>query len=196
MFRILTCCLLLGALAPAVNAASAGQPSQITRDQVAFFETLSHLCGGMFEGKKTFPDDPNDSFAGKHLVANIVSCNYKEILIPFSVGKDHSRTWVLKKTPQGLLLKHDHRHPDGTPDDITMYGGWAMANGTANKQYFAADAQTKEMLPEAATNVWMLSIDNDNGVLTYSLSRHNQPRFAAVLKQRKAHKRKRTLMSR
>jgi hypothetical protein len=24
---------------------------------------------------------------------------------------------------EGLQLKHDHRHEDGTPDEVTMYGG-------------------------------------------------------------------------
>ena len=52
------------------------------------------------------------------------------------VGEDRSRTWILTLSEKGLLFKHDHRHPDGTPDKITMYGGWAAEGGTAYLNVF------------------------------------------------------------
>ena len=40
------------------------------------------------------------------------------------VGEDRSRTWIVSVLSDGRLrLKHDHRHEDGEPDAITMYGG-------------------------------------------------------------------------
>lgn len=81
---------------------------------------------------------------------------------------------------QGLLPKHDHRRPDGTPDEITMYGGWAAPGGTSFMQRFPADPETAELLPDAATNVWVFQIDNKTTQFTYDLERHGQPRYRAV----------------
>ena len=68
--------------------------------------------------------DPADaSFTGQRLVMDVRQCTDDEIRIPFHVGKDRSRTWVISRTATGLRLKHDHRHEDGTSDALTMYGG-------------------------------------------------------------------------
>jgi hypothetical protein len=78
-----------------------------------------------------------------------------------------------------LLLKHDHRHANGTPDEVTMYGGWAT-EGDATRQRFAADEETAKLIPDAATNVWTIEIDTARQRLTYALERHSQPRYKAV----------------
>lgn len=151
----------------------------------AFFENLKRFCGERFEGASVFPRDAGDSFAGQTLVAVIDACSPDEIRIPFLVGEDSSRTWILTRTADGLLLKHDHRHADGTPDEITMYGGLATAGGSGYAQSFPADAHTAELIPEAATNVWTLSLDPDGTRLTYYLERNGQPRFKAELTRRR-----------
>lgn len=150
--------------------------------QATFFQELSGLCGAKFEGYSTFPDDPDDAFAGKKLVAEFKKCTQDEIRISFAVGEDTSRTWVLTQSEKGLLLKHDHRHADGTPDEITMYGGWADDRGNQFTQFFPADSHTKELIPAAATNVWQLRYDPIKKTLTYDLKRHGKRRFTAVLK--------------
>ena len=109
----------------------------------------------------------------------VESCSERELRIPFQVGEDKSRTWILTLTDKGLLFKHDHRHPDGTPDKITMYGGWADASGSPYLQRFPADADTAKLIPEAVTNVWTLQIIPDKQQFTYSLERHAQPRYKA-----------------
>ena len=149
--------------------------------QQSFFANLKSLCGQVFTGASTYPDDPEHDFAGKLLVANFSGCEAQEMRIKFIVGEDHSRTWVVTESAQGLLLKHDHRHEDGTPDDITNYGGWATDEGTEWRQHFAADQETADLIPEAATNVWMLQYNPDTQVLTYDLKRHGLPRYQAKL---------------
>lgn len=147
----------------------------------AFFNNMKNLCGNVFTGASTYPEDPEHDFASKKLVADFADCSANEIRIKFAVGEDHSRTWVLTQSDNGLLLKHDHRHSDGTPDDVTNYGGWANQSGNTYQQYFAADKETAELIPEAATNVWMLSYDPATKILTYDLKRHNKPRYQAQL---------------
>jgi hypothetical protein len=149
--------------------------------QDMFFEQLKSLCGARYEGESVFPEDPGDDWRDQLLVVVIETCNADEIRIPLAVGQDHSRTWVLKKTNDGLQLKHDHRHEDGTPDEVTLYGGTATSAGTGTAQSFPADAYTADLIPDAATNEWFLSLSDDNNKMTYYLERHNKPRFKAVL---------------
>ena len=148
--------------------------------QRAFFENLKRLCAQRFEGETVFPPDKDHPMAGKRLIMSVEKCGEKEIRIPFLVGEDQSRTWILRLTEDGLLFKHDHRHADGTPDKITMYGGLASPNGTQYLQSFPADAETTKLIPEAATNVWTLQIVPEKQQFTYYLERHGQPRYKAV----------------
>jgi hypothetical protein len=155
-----------------------------SRDQLnaqkAFFANMKKLCGQLFEGETVFPTDASHPMVGKKLVARVETCGDKEIRIPFQVGEDKSRTWVLTMTNDGLLLKHDHRHADGTPDPITNYGGLATTSGTQFRQNFPADAATTKLIPEAATNVWTLEIIPEKQQLMYYLERHGQPRYKAL----------------
>lgn len=155
----------------------------LSADQSAFWTTLSGLCGARFEGESVLPRDPGDSFAGKKLVAHVAKCDADQIRVPFVVGSDTSRTWLISRTPAGLELKHDHRHADGKPDTVTMYGGIAGPGGNAREQAFRADAYTAKLIPEAATNVWTLTLSPDGKELTYYLERHAKPRFKAILKR-------------
>lgn len=157
--------------------AAAEQASQPRSD---FFNTLKKLCGQTYEGVTQFPDNPDHPLVGKRLVITLASCSDQEIRIPFQVGEDQSRTWVLTLDEKGLLFKHDHRHADGTPEDVTMYGGWATLDGTAYRQRFPADEDTKKLIPEAATNIWMMEIDTDKQEWVYYLERHGEPRYRAV----------------
>jgi hypothetical protein len=133
-----------------------------------FWGALSAHCGKAYEGKLVVPEsDPR--FAGK-LVMHVRSCEDGIIRIPFFVGEDRSRTWVLTKGEDQLIqLKHDHRHSDGTQDEITQYGGKASNTGNATSQFFPADQFTAELLPAAVGNVWWITVDETS--FTYNLRR-------------------------
>jgi thiol-disulfide isomerase/thioredoxin len=175
--RHITICLLLTA-----GFVAAAEPPP----QTAFFERMKDLCGARFEGTSTFPADPGDAFRGATLVAFFESCDARQVKIPFHVGDDTSRTWYLTRTDAGLELKHDHRHADGSPDEITNYGGKATAPGTGLRQSFPADDHTAALIREAATNKWFLTLSEDGETLTYELERHGKPRFAATLRRVRA----------
>lgn len=154
-----------------------------SESQDAFFRMVAGFCGISFSGQSSFPEDPGDAFRGKELVAFIKTCSPDEIRIPFSVGEDHSRTWVLRRVEGGLQFQHDHRHADGTPDEVTLYGGTTLSTGSNLAQSFPADDYTADLIPEAATNEWFLSFSEDGTELTYYLERHGKPRFQATLKK-------------
>lgn len=158
----------------------------LTDEELAFFDNLTRMCGSQFVGESTYPEDPNHDFAGKELVATIDGCGPRYVSIPFHVGEDKSRTWIIYKTDNGLRLRHDHRHEDGLPDEQTLYGGYSAPykgeQPTQYKQFFHADNYTFEMIPEAESNVWMLEYNPETQELTYYLERHQEPRYKAVLK--------------
>ena len=132
--------------------------------QAIFFAKLTTLCGQAFEGRIASPPAAADaSFTGKTMVMHVRECSRDTIRIPFHVGEDRSRTWVITRTSKGLRLKHDHRHADGSEDIQTQYGGDTLAPGTAFRQEFPADAYSKALfvrgeIPQSASNVWALEL--------------------------------------
>ncbi len=121
-------------------------------------------CGKAFEGRIVSPPDPADSsFAGKRLVMHVRQCSADEVRVPFHVGDDRSRTWVITRTPTGYRLKHDHRHEDGSEDKVTQYGGDTVTPGTPARQEFPADSFSKELFlrennAAGVANVWAVDI--------------------------------------
>ena len=170
-------CILLISMIGQTTVAGQSVPQDV------FFQQISNLCGSRFIGQSTFPEDPGDAWRGKVLVAHIETCTANEIRIPFIVGDDHSRTWVLRRVEGGLQLQHDHRHADGSPDTVTLYGGTTLSAGSDLRQSFPADAYTAELIPEASTNEWFLGLSEDATELTYYLERNEQPRFKAILQK-------------
>ena len=151
------------AIAPAASAtpaASAAAPAG------QFFHALQQLCGKRFAGTIVADQPPpaaDDPFTGRALEMHVGDCSADEVRIPFAVGEDRSRTWVITRTATGLRLKHDHRHSDGTPDALTMYGGDTVGPGTAQRQSFPADAETLALFKAqdravSLTNVWALEL--------------------------------------
>ncbi len=151
--------------------------SSQTDDVQAFWNSLQAQCGKAFAGEIVHaPED--DSFRGKELVMHVRACEENQIKIPFFVGEDKSRTWVLTKIGDRIQLKHDHRHEDGTSDKVTMYGGTASNSGSATRQVFPADKETAEMLPAAASNVWWIDLTEEH--FTYNLRRVGTDRFFSI----------------
>ena len=145
-----------------------------------FLANIAQHCGKAYAGRIVANEPKSatpDGFDGKALIMHVRGCQNPtaEIRIPFHVGDDHSRTWVLTRTADGLRLKHDHRHKDGTPDATTMYGGDTSNSGTANRQEFPVDAESiatfkREGLNASLNNTWAMEVDPGRKFL-YELSR-------------------------
>ncbi|MGI9139962.1 MAG: hypothetical protein ACR2GJ_02510 [Gemmatimonadaceae bacterium] len=145
----------------AVTTACATLPPagpRLAPEQEAFWAAIRAHCGRAYEGRMTFSSAADTAMAGKRLVMHVRECDPNEIKIPFHVGEDRSRTWVLTRTETGIRLKHDHRHVDGTSDPITWYGGDTRDAGQPHTQIFPADAHTISLNPVYGTNVWTMEI--------------------------------------
>lgn len=143
-----------------------------------FWKTLQSLCGKAYAGEIRAAPANDTIFTGKKLVMHVRSCQPNRIRIPFFVGADRSRTWILTREADRLRLRHDHRDEDGSPDRVTGYGGAAPNRGTATTQIFPADRETAELLPAAATNVWWIDLTEQH--FTYNLRRLGTDRFYSV----------------
>ena len=173
----------LSTLAIAGMLAACASPTAPTDPRAQFMAALKSMCGQRFEGGLSYALDPTNDFTGKPMATQVI-CTESGVRMPVAVGDDRSRTWVVTQPAGGLELRHDHRHPDGTPDAVTMYGGLAREGGTGLSQSFMADAHTYRMVPGAETNVWTVSLSQDKRVLTYHLARHGKPRVEFVLRSR------------
>jgi hypothetical protein len=154
----------IAALAATLLLAACATSSKPATPQDRFMARLLELCGRSFEGRIVSPPVEADaSFAGRTLVMHVRDCSPTEFRIPFHVGDDRSRTWVVTRTGTGMRLKHDHRHEDGTEDKLSQYGGESVHPGTAERQEFPADEESRELfvrekIPQSATNVWAMEI--------------------------------------
>ncbi|TVS05865.1 MAG: hypothetical protein EA423_06340 [Phycisphaerales bacterium] len=133
-------------------------PERLSEQQRAFWSNLQDLCGKAFEGRVVEDTTGNPDFTFRPMIMHVRTCEDGRILIPFHVAEDRSRTWVITQTRGGLRLKHDHRHEDGSEDEITQYGGDTRGPGEPTKQEFHADRFTAELIPAASTNVWTVEI--------------------------------------
>jgi hypothetical protein len=143
-----------------------------------FYQRIASLCGRSFAGRivaNTPASATPDAFDGKALVMQVRECDEDELRIPFHVGDDHSRTWVITRQSEGLRLKHDHRHADGSADATTMYGGDTRNAGTAQRQEFPVDAESITMfraqdMQASLANTWAMEIVPGKNFV-YELSR-------------------------
>ncbi len=177
-------CLALTACEASENLASDPTPDWHS----VFWRALKSHCGNAYAGKLVSDDAADADFADAAMIMHVAECSEDKIAIPFHVELpakdgarewDRSRTWLITRTEDGLRLKHDHRHKDGEPDTVTMYGGDTTDKGSAQEQAFAVDDFSiamfeREGLDASVSNIWSIKVDpvgTDNAEFAYQLKR-------------------------
>ncbi|RPJ66112.1 hypothetical protein DRW07_13205 [Alteromonas sediminis] len=143
----------------------------------AFFDAIKQHCGKAFEGEVSVDNQGPSTFSREKLVMHVRMCNDTQLHIPFHVGDNASRTWIITKTGSGLSLKHDHRKSDGHYDPVTMYGGHTLDAGFDHIQSFPVDEYSRQLfaqkgLPQSLTNIWQMYIYPDT--FSYRLIREGR----------------------
>ncbi len=161
----------LGLLATACASGAPAPPA------AQFLSAIAAMCGNAYGGRivANDPVQPNDAFEGQTLVMHVRTCEPGRVLVPFHVGEDRSRTWVLTLQGDRIRLKHDHRHQDGTEDELTQYGGDSTAAGTATRQEFPVDQLSIDLFTRtnrtvSNTNTWAMEV-HPGRMFAYELSR-------------------------
>ncbi len=157
----------------------AAQPHDmlISEAQQSFFNNLASLCGKSFAGTQIYRSHHASGWAHLDMVMHVEVCENDRILIPFRVGEDQSRTWMFLVEDGVLRLRHDHRYPDGTPEEESLYGGYADDSGTAFVQHFPADEYTAGLIDGGGGNIWTIRIDEGFTTFTYRLERDGEKRL-------------------
>lgn len=181
-------------IAVVVLVAACGSDDTTTSEQSAlsltpaqqFTVNLASHCGQAFEGRiiANRPASDSDPFENQRLVMHVRECSDNVLYVPFHVGDDRSRTWILTHTEEGLELKHDHRHEDGSDDDITLYGGTSETPGTVIRQEFPVDDFSIRMFEAAGltaslSNIWAMEIVPGERFM-YELARTAEDRLFQV----------------
>lgn len=166
---------MIGAMASAALMSACAAGGESPQDE--FFAALSAQCGKAFTGRLVSTDETDTDFGQESMVMHVRTCSDDEIRIPFHVGEDSSRTWVVSREASGLRLKHDHRHEDGSEDALTQYGGDTAGDGTATRQEFPADVFSKSLfeaegIPVSAANIWAVEVSDTR--FAYELRRPNR----------------------
>lgn len=164
------------ALALILSACAGLPPARDPQD--AFFARLTALCGQSFAGRLVTTDAADAGFVGQPMRMTVRDCSAQEIRVPFQVGEDRSRTWVVTRTADGLTLKHDHRDPQGQPVGLHWYGGHTVSPGTARRQEFPVDPESIALFNAgdaavSTTNVWAMEI-HPGETFAYELRRANR----------------------
>ena len=172
--------IALAVLLFCLNVSPISAQTKPVRGDVGFWSELQKLCGKAFAGMVAAAPADDTTFKGKELVMHVRSCEKNRIRIPFFVGEDKSRTWVLTRQKNGrILLKHDHRHEDGKSDKVTMYGGLTSNSGSETRQVFPADEETVNVIAAAAGNVWWIDLLKGDS-FSYNLRRMGSERFFSI----------------
>lgn len=142
-----------------------------------FWNNLSDQCGKAFIGE-VLQAPADDDFRDHELIMHVLSCDEEVINVPFFVGDDRSRTWIFTRKGDRIQLKHDHRHEDGSEDEVTMYGGTSSNTGLSTLQTFPADQETADLIPAAASNIWWVEVTDE--YYTYNLRRIGTDRYFSI----------------
>lgn len=166
----------LWACLPEQNSSLGLTEAEAADPQRAFFVKMYELCGRTITGEMISNQAVDEGWAGQVLTVGPVACETDVIRMPLAVGRDASRTWVLSRMEEGLLFKHEHVEPDGSPSPVTQYGGFATNDGTMLRQSFPTDAETRATFTEngiarSNPNIWTFEIDPQRQTLTYHLAR-------------------------
>ncbi len=174
LFLIISLAIVTALCGKQVIAQDDRSRNQLNISDQAFFDHLRGLCGKSFAGEETYIAEGRESWAHYDFVMHVTVCEDDRVHIPFHLSDDHSRTWMFLIEDGRLRFRHDHRHPDGTPEDLNLYGGNADETGNAFVQRFPADEYTVEMLQDTLGRKWTVILAEDLSYMKYRLSYHNE----------------------
>lgn len=172
LFLLLAAVFLMSACGQAPGNGHAGEneeKTELSPEERAFLDNLASLCGQSFRGEETYMAEGRESWSHLDFVMHVTHCGEDEVHIPFHLSDDTSRTWMFLEEDGRLRFRHDHRHPDGTPEEQTLYGGYSDGEGTAYEQYFPKDEYSRKLLEGDYGREWHVVMDEEMTTFSYRL---------------------------
>ncbi len=157
---------------PGDDVAETQEPDDV---YAAFMANLAAVCGQAFEGEVLDAPDTDDAFnPGDHMIMHIRECAPDEIRVPVWMGDDASRTFVFTTHPQGLDVRHDHRHSDGRPEPNTLYGAASAHPPIAEEPPSATRMEFKRETEEGVRTGWIAEFLPDEELFLYGTQRNGE----------------------
>lgn len=178
-FGISALCLLAVSVAVGGVPRAAAQVADDADPRRVFFERMRALCGQTFGGRTILSPATDRTFEPVRLFFTVESCGEDKLRIPFIVGDDDSRTWVLRMDEEGLTFFHEHLRSDGTPHEVSGFGGHATREGSEIFQSFP-DFWADEETPPAEHRIWRLAFEPEHDLFVYYLDRGGEPAYRLV----------------
>jgi hypothetical protein len=142
---------IIGFLFSAILLSACGSSEEQQKPFEQFYNALAQHCGNAYPGGLTLEPPGDEMLTGTELlIVHFRECDDEQLKLPFHIELeeeedwDRSRTWIFTKHEDGLEIRHDHRKPDGSDDEVTMYGGFTVGEGTAVRQEFQSVERTEE----------------------------------------------------
>jgi len=179
LFAVVVIAASCGQMTTKEQASENNYEPVLTQAEQDFLANLASLCGNSFSGKETHMQPGRESWAEKKFVMHVTVCEDDKVHIPFHLDEDRSRTWMFLVEEGKLRFRHDHRHEDGTPEEQTLYGGYADGSGTEFIQRFPADDYTKTLLNDTLGRQWNIILSDDLSTMAYQLEYQGEVVFAA-----------------
>lgn len=139
-------------------------PNALEIPQAAWWSRMMEHCGNTYEGGLVVAPEGDEMLRGDELLlVHFRECSEEELRLPFHIEEgpgewNRSRTWIFTRTGEGLHLDHDHRQPDGSPDEVTHYGGHSMGEGTPTQQVFLF-TDYDEYDPDGPHRGWRVEVE-------------------------------------
>ena len=147
----------------------------LTEEERSFLDNLASLCNKSFAGEQVYMKEGRESWEDKNFVMHVTVCKDDEVHIPFHLDDYESRTWMFLVDEHGLRFRHDHRYEDGTPEEKTLYGGYADGEGTQYMQKFPVDDYSVELLDDHdRKRQWNVKLAEDMSKFSYKLLYHGE----------------------
>lgn len=131
----------------------------LSPEQITFWDAIREHCGNAYAGRvgdaTPFYGSINEA---EDIRIHVRNCTDDLTHISLHIDENHSRNLLLTRELHTLRLKHDHRYPDGTEEEITQYGGDAPKPGLETRQIFESDQHTADILPDRFDNFWFLDM--------------------------------------
>ena len=153
VLKILTCFIVLSMVACSNEKPQDAIETETEQEQSVYdiyLDNLRQHCGNAYAGSLTL-EPPGDTMldGDELLIVHFRECSDDVLKVPFHIRKldgtwDRSRTWNFMRTESGLEIRHDHRKPDGTDDEVTWYGGPSHGEPGSNQMEFISHERTAE----------------------------------------------------
>lgn len=172
---------------PAPSEGADDQERSASEPQGEYWDNLRSMCGNAYTGavvKDAPPQnlgEPEPFWSEDDLLMDVHHCTSDTVRIAFHAAGVRDRSFVFSRAEKGILFQDDRRQRDGTPQQLTGYGGLTWGSGSPQRQEFPIDEYSLSLFPRAEGSIWTFDIiPNELWAYQYELRKEGEYRILRV----------------